>query len=360
MTSSLVRLAEIDAFADVLARAGSVRVPLSQIWSFWTRAAPRLIGEADQAAALEAALRDLATRGLLKLPTTAWDTSTAPPLPRSVSIPAARRALRAREWIRFPWRHELGWIASLPTLSDARLRELIAVNDWLAHTNGGKTGVVPVRYRSAEIFGDEKCLDGMVRTNLFGPGRLSLDLLACVRIPAPLPSIAVGHGPDILVVENSDTYWVAAETLRNGHGHRIGAVAWGCGNAFPSQVAALGVDIGGRGPVAGTAWYWGDLDPAGLTIASDAAAAAAAAGLPEIRPAAALWAAMAHRPVQNTGNVNWSAMRGRNWLGNQLWEQTAVVREARGRVAQESVPAHILASWADSVNSTKNADSDEA
>jgi hypothetical protein len=125
-------------------------------------------------------------------------------------------------------------------LSDARLRELIAVNDWLAHTNGGKTSVVPVRYRPAEIFGDEKCLDGMVRTHLFGPGRLSLDLLACVRIPAPLPSIAVGPGPDLLVVENNDTYWVAADTLPNGHGHghRIGAVAWGCGNAFPSQVAA--------------------------------------------------------------------------------------------------------------------------
>ena len=76
--------------------------------------------------------------------------------------------------------------------------------------------------------------------------------------------------------------------------------------------------------------------------------------------ARSIWAAMAHRPVQNTGNVNWSAMRSRNRLGNQLWEQTAVVREARGRVAQESVPAHILASWAQSVNSTKSADSDEA
>lgn len=135
--------------------------------------------------------------------------------------------------------------------------------------------------------------------------------------------------------------------IENGRGHRIGAVAWGCGNAFPSQVAALGVDIGGRGPVTGVVWYWGDLDPAGLTIACDDAAAATAAGLPEIRPAAALRAAMAHRPVQNTGNVNWSAMPGREWLGERLWEQTAVVREARGRVAQEAVPAPVLVSWAE-------------
>ncbi|MCY1144124.1 hypothetical protein OWR29_39530 [Actinoplanes sp. Pm04-4] len=346
MTFALTRPAEIDALADGLGRTGSVRVPLSQVWSLWTAAAPRLIGDAVQAAALEAALRNLETRGLLELPSTAWDTSTTPPLPRSVTIPAARRALRAKEWIRFPWRHELGWVASLPTLSDARLRELIAINTWLARTNGGTTSIVPVRYRSAEIFGDEKCLDGMARTNLFGSGRLSFDLLACVRIPAPLPSVLVGPGPDILVVENSDTYWVAADTLRNSHTHRIGAVAWGCGNAFPSQVAALGVDIGGRGPVTGTVWYWGDLDPAGLTIASDAATAAAAAGLPDIKPAVALWAAMAERPVQNTGSVNWSAMPGRDWLGDQLWQQTARVRETRGRVAQENVPAHALASWA--------------
>jgi hypothetical protein len=346
MTSALIRPAEIDALSDALGRTGSVRVPLSQLWTLWTIAAPRLVGEATQAAALDAALRDLATRDLVELPTTAWDTSTTPPLPRSVTIPTARRAVRAKEWIRFPWRHELGWIASLPTLSDARLRELIAVNDWLARTNGGKTGVVPVRYRSAEIFGDEKCLDGMARTNLFGPGRLSFNLLACVRIPAPLPAVVVGPGPDILVVENSDTYWVAADTLRNTNTHRIGAVAWGCGNAFPSQVATLGVDIGGRGPATGAVWYWGDLDPAGLTIASDAATAAAAAGLPDIKPAAALWAAMADRPVQNRGNVSWLAMPGRDWLGDQLWEQTATVRETRGRVAQESVAAHVLASWA--------------
>jgi hypothetical protein len=346
MTSALTRPAEIDALSDALARTGSVRVPLSQLWTLWADAAPRLIGEATQATALDAALRDLAARGVVELPTTAWDASTTPPLPRSITIPTSRRSVRAKEWIRFPWRHELGWIASLPTLSDTRLRELIAVNNWLARTDGGETAVVPVRYRSAEIFGDEKCLDGMARTALFGPGRLSFDLLACVRIPAPLPAVAVGTGPDILVVENSDTYWVATDTLRRTHTHRIGAVAWGCGNAFPSQVAALGVDIGGRGPVTGTVWYWGDLDPAGLTIASDAATAAAAGGLPDIRPATALWAAMAERPAQNSGTVNWLAMPGHNWLGDQLWQETAIIREKRGRVAQESVPADVVAAWA--------------
>lgn len=234
----------------------------------------------------------------------------------------------------------------LPALSDTRLRDLIAINDWLVRTNGGNVPVVPLRYRSVEVFGDEKCLEGMARTNLFGPGRLSLQLLACQRIPAPLPAVETGSGPDILVVENSDTYWVAVQVLNHHPDTPIGAVAWGCGKAFPSQVEALSVDVAGRGPVTGHVWYWGDLDPAGLTIAADAATAATATAAPPILPAAGLWAAMATRPVQETGTIDWSTTGGRQWLGPHLWDQTAHIRDAGGRVAQESVPATAISEWA--------------
>lgn len=348
MTTSLTRPAEVAAFADALCAARSVRIPLGQLWALWTTAAPRLVGDPVQAAALGAALRDLATRGVVELPITAWDTSTTPPLPRSAVVPAARRATRDREWMRFPWRPELGWVASLSALSDARLRDLIAINDWLARTDGGNVPSVPLRYRSVELFGDEKCLEGMARTNLFGPGRLSLEMLACIRIPAPLPAVVVGPGPDVLVVENSDTYWVAVEVLGQRDNHRIGAVAWGCGKAFPSQVAALGADVAGRGPVTGCVWYWGDLDPAGLVIATDAAAAATAAQVAQVRPAAGLWSAMGNRPIQETGDVDWLTTPGRHWLGTELWRQLARIRDAKGRVAQESVPAAVIGDWAES------------
>jgi hypothetical protein len=255
---------------------------------------------------------------VLELPATAWDTSTTPPLPRVIRIPAARQATRDREWMRFPWRHELGWVASLPTLSETRLRDLIAIHEWLVRTAGGHVPTVPVRYRSAEIFGDEKRLDGMARINLFGPGRLSLGMLACVRKPAPLPAIAVGAGPDVLVVENSDPYWVAAEVLGREDNHPIGRVAWGCGKAFPSQVEALGTEIAGHGPVTGRVWYWGDLDPAGLQIAEDAASAPTVAEVPQILPAIGLWEAMSNRPIRDKGEVGWSNQPGRNWLGIHL------------------------------------------
>lgn len=350
MTTPAARSAEIAALADGIRATGAVRIRLDDLWPLWAGAAPRLVGDPTQVPALAHALEVLRADGVVELPTTSWDTSTKPPLPRWIAVPAARRTPRHRGWIRFPWRPELGWVASLPTLSDTRLRDLIAINDWLTRTDGGRAPVVPMRYRSAELFGDEKRLDRMARTNLFGPGRLSLQMLACVRRPAPLPAVVVGQGPDVLVVENSDTYWVAVDALTKRCDHPIGAVAWGCGNAFPSQVGALGVDVAGRGPVIGRVWYWGDLDPTGVAIASEAATAAAKANAPPILPAAGLWAALADQPVQDQNQIDWTGTSGHLWLGPELWQRFAHVRDANGRVAQEAVPPRAIDAWASTLD----------
>jgi hypothetical protein len=98
--------------------------------------------------------------------------------------------------------------------------------------------------------------------------------------------------------------------------------------------------------VTGRVWYWGDLDPPGLRIAVDASGAATAATVPEIRSAAGLWVAHGQRPIQDSGGIDWSAAPGRHWLGVQMWDQLAHVRDANGRVAHESVPAEIIAAWA--------------
>jgi hypothetical protein len=203
-----------------------------------------------------------------------------------------------------------------------------------------------MRYRSAQVFGDEKRLEAMSRTALFGPDRLSMKLLACTRIPPPLAAAEVGTGPDLLVVENSDPYWMAIEALRTDTRHSIGLVAWGAGKSFPSQIPALKVDVAGHGPIQGTVWYWGDLDPDGLAIAVEAANVATATGGPWIRPAALLWAAMADSPVQSAGSVDWPPTVGQQWLGTELYKRLEAVRRERGRVAQESVSPSVIAEWA--------------
>jgi hypothetical protein len=214
---------------------GNVRVELETVWRLWAAAAPRLVGHADQAEGLAVALRALADSGLITLPVTGWDRATVPPLPRWVRCPDAVRRPRERPWKRFPWRAEMGWAASLNDLSDERFADLTAVNDWLARTAGLRLPIVPARYRSAEIFGDEKRLDGLARTVLFDSGRLSLELLRCARIPAPLPAALVGTGPDVLVVENSDPYWVAIETLAAVGDHPVGLSPGGQAGYFPRR-----------------------------------------------------------------------------------------------------------------------------
>ena len=223
---------------------------------------------------------ELRERGVVQLPATAWDTSTSPPLPRSVTVPLARQADRRHPWTRFPWCSELGWVASLTTLTDARFNELVAINTWLARNRGDPTPMLPMRYRSAQVFGDEKRLETMARTALFGPGRLSMELLACQRIPPPLAAAKVGSGPDVLVSENSDPYWMAIEALRTEAAHSVGLVVWGAGKSFPTQIPTLNVDVAGHGPAQGTVWYWGDLDPDGLAIAVEAANVATIVGGP--------------------------------------------------------------------------------
>ena len=316
----------------------------------WDLSAPRLSGDPRQAAGLSAALSELRDAGTVELPSGAWDRSTTPPLPRSVAVPDARTGARRRPWITHPWCRQLGWVASLPTVTDARYEDLVRINAWLVRTGGAAVPEVPMRYRSAELFGDEKNLETMLKTNLFGEGRLSLAMLSCVRIPPPLAAARVGEGPDVLVVENSDPYWVAVDVLRADPAHPVGRVVYGAGNQFPAHVPALTVNVADCGPVHGTVWYWGDMDPGGVAIAAEASRLSGVGGGPPILPAHQLWDAMADHPGQNVGQVDWSTSTGGlEWLGSELAQRLEGIRGAKARVAQENIAGPVVMRWAHAV-----------
>jgi hypothetical protein len=340
---SAPRPGEAAALAAAVAAAGKATVRLGELLTMWAASAPRLIGDPDQLRALLAALRNQEATGAIRMPVTSWDRTTSPALPNYVSVPAAVRRPGPQPWRKFPWAAPLGWASSLTKMTAGQFDALVAINDWLARTAGADVPVVPHRFRSAEIFGHEKVLDDLAKTRLFGPGRVTYELLTCTRFPAPLAAVAVGSGPDVLVVENSDPYWAAVEALRGAPAGPIGAVVWGSGRSFPSQVPSLAVDVAGTGPLRGTAWYWGDLDPTGVAIA--VAADQAAPGL--IRPAGGLWKALAVLEPSEPGKHTWDQLSGGpGWFGVELWEATEPVRSARGRVAQEAVPPSTVAAWA--------------
>ncbi len=316
---------------DGLLSLRRVRVSLDALLEVWADAAPELLGSGESLAALAAALQALAAADLLELPAAeSWDRSTRPPLPRFVTVPASRRERPPDRWRSFPWRDELGWVASLPYLADSNLQALVAIDTWLARRDPDAP-LVPVRVRSAEVLGDEKRLDDLVKTRLFGPGRLSLDLLGATRYPPPLPTRLVGDGSGVLIVENMDPFWLCVEAARRLTGP-VGRIAWGVGKAAVASVASLAWDD----PRPAAIWYWGDMDPEGVRIAGDVARAAEAVGLPPVRPALTLWSAMLAHSGKEVGSVAWDHVSG-TWLGHDLWDRTASLRAARARIAQEDL-----------------------
>lgn len=300
----------------------------------WSEAAPELVGAADQLVALREAIDVLAGGGDLAVPKgrASWDTSFTPALPRFVVV-AGMSARRMSPWRDQAWRNELGWVASLRSLGDRQLAHLTAINDWLAATKGGRVAPVPRRVRSAEILGDEKALDDLSRSALFMDGRLSWDLLAAVPVEPPLALRRVGPGGAVLVVENSDPYWLCVDAL-DGQEGPIGLVAWGQGRAGTRSLPTLAREPGVTGPI----WYWGDFDPVGLDIPIAASAGVEVAGLGPLLPAAPFYEAMAEHAERSGGTecrMPWPARDRSAWLGADLWTEFAAVVACGRRVAQE-------------------------
>lgn len=321
---------------EALTDTGRVRVPSAAVQQHWVTAAPELVGSPQQLGDLAGALKALADAGMIALPAKAnWDHGTRPPLPKFVTVPANRAAPAATPWRTYPWCAQLGWVSSLTKLNAIQHDRLVALNTWLARR--ASDDVVPMRVRSAEIFGDEKALDDLIKSTLFGADRLTLGLLRCRRYPPPLTVRQVSDGPDILVVENSDAYWVALDAAGTADSS-VGRVAFGMGRGFEQSVNALAEEP--KHPE--RLWYWGDLDPEGIAIPARAAKTAASLGLPRLEPATPLWAAMAALPGTGEGEVTWTTATG-TWLGDRLWAATAGVRSVRARVAQERLSSQVVA-----------------
>ncbi|MGQ0744192.1 MAG: hypothetical protein ACT4OS_07645 [Acidimicrobiales bacterium] len=328
-----------------LVDAGRAVCRFEPLLAHWVAAAPELIGAGDQMVSLRQAIEALVEEGRLTVPKgrLSWDSSFTPALPRFVVVAQMSRR-RLNPWREMVWRHELGWVASLQTMSDRQLIHLTAINDWLVSTRGGRVAAVPQRIRSAEIFGDEKVLDELARSALFVDGRLSWALLAAAPVEPPLALRRVGPGGAVLVVENSDPFWLCVEALIGQQGP-IGLVAWGQGRAGMRSLPTLARDPGVSGPV----WYWGDFDPAGLAIPVDTSDAVAATGLGPLVAAVPFYSAMADHAERSGGTecrTPWGSRDYSAWLGAPLWARFAAVIEGNLRVAQEVLGPELVVSAA--------------
>jgi hypothetical protein len=291
-------------------------------------------------------LEELHEAGLL-VPCSAasFDRREFPPLPGFVTIiPEPARALPVPPEARnFPWRPPLTWGAELD-LSAEEFDLLKAVNAFL-RDGGASRPVVPTQERSLSLFGHEKTLDRLLRTRLFAPGRLSLDLLRAYRIAPPFPWRRVGDGPVLLVLENSATF-VSVVACMPPAGP-VGVVAYGGGAAFIASVAhtvELTKEAASPTPITEIR-YFGDLDRKGLTIPLAAADTATVLGLPTVLPAVHLWALLLElaRPQPAPAVPHEVALELVTWLDAHHRKQALDYLTGGYRLAQETVGTEQLA-----------------
>jgi len=270
-------------------------------------------------------------------------------LPKALTLPSDTRATSRRLRPVAPLRDELaGWAANL-RLSPPQRQLLVAVNEWLRRTDGGNVPVVAAAERAYELIGDEKAFDSWPPRGgaiLWGPGRLTFELLRCTHTPTPLtwePATSTVRvaGP-MICVENHATFRTLLRVLRTSSSPRWVAVAWVQGrNTAPLQSLA---DL----PLRITRLdYLGDLDPAGLAIAAAACSAAKHAGVPA-GLADRLWALLIDQPTRAGRKVDEiDALRLVRWLPEQLREHASALLVAGRAIPQEALRFDVVADGLD-------------
>lgn len=326
----------------IAARLGDwPRATLTQdeLWRLLDEADPTSAGLASRRALLATVVSELVAAGRVQLPSSRlMDRTAQPALPQRVTLlgraPAAPSPRQVARTV--AWRPELAWAATAE-VTRAQLATLQQLNAWFRDAK--PTCDVPMRERSLEIFGDEKALDRLVPSVLFGPARLSLAQLRAYRSRPPLPAVRVGDGHALLVVENSDTFDTMVRLLDGDPGD-VGHVAWGAGAAFEASVASVG-----RLPSITRVLYFGDVDADGLRFPTSASALAAQLDLPTVEPAVSLYRLLLEHGHRASGGQRVDAARASSlvaWLPADLRKTAAALLTSGERLAQEAVGTELL------------------
>lgn len=334
--------------ARLVALSNGKRVRVNDLFDGASRFDPGLVGDPAARSRFRDALDELQAAGRITMPTTrsrtGWDLRVMPPVPAWVmrisdsAAPVRRPAVRV-------WPSALEAAARIATRADEHaLLERIAA--WLR--DNPSADPAPAEERSLDIFDDEKAIEGYLKTRLFTSGALTLDLLACYLPPLPFASQHIDGAGDtrLIAVENLATYTSLLTAIRElDRDTRPDVhVAWGVGGAFTQSVLSIPM----LDPQPARAYYFGDLDVAGLSIAVKAAERAQAAGLPKISPAVSLYEFLLTGPQiwRTTDDTYRQAApdyeAACNWFPRAIQPQVKDLLISRKRIPQERLSLRVL------------------
>ncbi len=343
----------LDQFERGLLAGTAVRVGAQDLWRALAKVFPhRTPGPAERRLLLDA-LRSIEARGSIRLPPERgkrWDRSIDPAVPSSVDIVRDQAAPSGFPWRTFPWHPNLHWVVQCRNLSTQQVEFLRRVHD--GFVNGMFREPAPLKYRSLQLTGDEKMLASLATTSLFGPSRLTLEVLACLPDALPLAWEAVGEGGRMVIFENAGPFAVARRVLVEMQPKPYDLIAYGGGR---SVLAALGhIKTIERGVE--SIHYVGDLDHAGLDIAWGARRCAKDLGLPALVPASELHRQMLLAADSFGHPDGWPAqesfadvdrMRILDFLFPDVRGRVDAILKARRRVPEEILgPDELRSAWA--------------
>lgn len=279
----------LDDFARRLATLSERRIQSKVLWTIFAEAFPHRPRGAETRRWILAALRHAEAQGVIKIPPThgrRWDRSFEPHIPTSVDRIEPPKSPQDKSWRLFPWHSRLQWVADLPKLAPDQ--ELFLQRVHKGFVNREFDQLAPLKYRSLQLTSNEKRLGVLAKGALFGPGRLSLELLGCLQDIPPLPWEAINEQPSIIIFENTASFAVARGVLMEIPHSPYGMIACGGGASFIQSIRHLTRINRSISRIE----YVGDLDRPGLRIAKAACEAAIRIGLPPVEPAAKMHYAM--------------------------------------------------------------------
>ena len=281
----------LDEFERGLLAGRTGRVAAREIWRALAQVFPhRPAGPAERHLLLDA-LKSIEGRGCIRLPPERgkrWDRSMDPAVPTSIDVVRDPAGLTGLSWRTFPWHPNLHWVVQCRSLSSQQIDFLRRVHE--GFVNGMFREPVPMKYRSLQLTGDEKMLEALASTSLFGPARLTCDALGCLPDALPLAWEPVGDGARMVIFENAGPFSVALHVLREMTltTKPYDLVAYGGGRCVLASIGHIKT-IERR---VQSIHYVGDLDHAGLDIAVALRRCSNGRALPPVLPASELHRAM--------------------------------------------------------------------
>lgn len=328
-----------------LHKTGRRRIPLAMLRQHFATACPELAEQPDRRTRLAELLRTAAESGDIVLPrgSRSWDRGGGVALPGFVALTAVRSRPPPAVSLDYAWHPLLTFMGN--ERNRLRLASAQRINEWLK-TDPDLDLIVPIKERSLEIFGDEKRLDQLRGGTTMVFGRVNLAALGCRICPIPLPfepGPELALGLPILIIENNDT-WASFSAWNRSSG-RYSAVAYaGGGHGKSLAYDEIFIDeLIGRFQ-ASALFYFGDIDPAGLRIASRAAQRRAARGGLPLQPAASLYAWLLAHGTRTALYRSERALPGDlAWLPEDLRGLVETLFAAGQRLPQEALGTRILA-----------------